>query len=86
MKADVDIAAVNDAFAKASKTRATAACSSTRTRRSCRPTSSRNPSSCIFSAPDTMVMGRQVKVLGWYDNEWGYSNRLVDLVEFIGEK
>jgi glyceraldehyde 3-phosphate dehydrogenase len=33
-----------------------------------------------------MVMGRQVKVLGWYDNEWGYSNRLVDLVEFIGAK
>ena len=30
--------------------------------------------------------GRMVKVLGWYDNEWGYSNRLVDLVEFIGAK
>ena len=43
-----------------------------------------NPSSCIFSAKDTMVMGRMVKVLGWYDNEWGYSNRLIDLVEFIG--
>jgi glyceraldehyde 3-phosphate dehydrogenase len=43
-----------------------------------------NPSSCIFSAVDTMVNGRMVKVLGWYDNEWGYSNRLVDLVEFLG--
>ena len=33
-----------------------------------------------------MAMGRMVKVLGWYDNEWGYSNRLVDLVEFLGTK
>jgi glyceraldehyde 3-phosphate dehydrogenase len=45
-----------------------------------------NPSSCIFSSLDTMAMGRMVKVLGWYDNEWGYSNRLVDLVEFLGTK
>jgi glyceraldehyde 3-phosphate dehydrogenase len=43
-----------------------------------------NPASCIFSSPDTMVRGNLVKVLGWYDNEWGYSNRLVDLVEFVG--
>ena len=43
-----------------------------------------NPASCIFSAPDTMVNGRMVKVLGWYDNEWGYSNRLVDLAAFVG--
>jgi glyceraldehyde 3-phosphate dehydrogenase len=43
-----------------------------------------NPSSCIFSARDTMVNGNLVKVLGWYDNEWGYSNRLVDLVRFVG--
>jgi glyceraldehyde 3-phosphate dehydrogenase len=44
-----------------------------------------NPSSCIFSAQDTMANGRMVKVLGWYDNEWGYSNRLVDVVEFVNQ-
>jgi glyceraldehyde 3-phosphate dehydrogenase len=43
-----------------------------------------NPASCIFSAPDTMASGSLIKVLGWYDNEWGYSNRLVDLVAFVG--
>jgi glyceraldehyde 3-phosphate dehydrogenase len=45
-----------------------------------------NPSSCIYSAIDTMANGNLVKVLGWYDNEWGYSNRLVDLTEFVGTK
>jgi glyceraldehyde 3-phosphate dehydrogenase len=45
-----------------------------------------NPASCIFSSLDTMANGKLVKVLGWYDNEWGYSNRLVDLVEFVGAK
>jgi glyceraldehyde 3-phosphate dehydrogenase len=44
-----------------------------------------NPASCIFSAEDTMANGRMVKVLGWYDNEWGYSNRLIDLIAFVGE-
>ena len=44
-----------------------------------------NPASCIFSAPDTMANGRLVKILGWYDNEWGYSNRLVDLAAFIAK-
>ncbi len=44
-----------------------------------------NPASLIFSAPDTMVNGRVVKALGWYDNEWGYSNRLVDLVALVGK-
>ncbi|MDE0319092.1 MAG: type I glyceraldehyde-3-phosphate dehydrogenase [Acidimicrobiaceae bacterium] len=39
-----------------------------------------NPASCVFDAGLTMAMGSMVKVLGWYDNEWGYSNRLVDLV------
>jgi glyceraldehyde 3-phosphate dehydrogenase len=42
-----------------------------------------NPASCVFSAVDTMANGRVVKVLGWYDNEWGYANRLVDLVELM---
>ena len=42
-----------------------------------------NPASCVFSARDTMASGHVVKVLGWYDNEWGYANRLVDLVELM---
>ncbi|GLX96846.1 type I glyceraldehyde-3-phosphate dehydrogenase [Herbidospora sp. NEAU-GS84] len=43
-----------------------------------------DPSSCIFDAGLTKVFGNQVKVIGWYDNEWGYSNRLVDLIEYVG--
>ena len=48
-----------------------------------------NPASCIFDAPLTMVQRFDdertlVKVQGWYDNEWGYANRLVDLVSVVG--
>ncbi|GAA3094991.1 MULTISPECIES: type I glyceraldehyde-3-phosphate dehydrogenase [Nonomuraea] len=43
-----------------------------------------DPASCIFDAGLTKVIGNQVKVVGWYDNEWGYSNRLADLVELVG--
>jgi len=43
-----------------------------------------DPASCIFDAPLTKVIGNQVKVAGWYDNEWGYSNRLADLTTYIG--
>jgi glyceraldehyde 3-phosphate dehydrogenase len=45
-----------------------------------------NPHSCIFDSDLTMSMGSLVKVLGWYDNEWGYSNRLVDLTLHVGAK
>ena len=44
-----------------------------------------DPASCIFDAPLTKVIGNQVKVIGWYDNEWGYSNRLADLIDYIGK-
>jgi glyceraldehyde 3-phosphate dehydrogenase len=43
-----------------------------------------DPASCIFDSGLTKVIGNQVKVVGWYDNEWGYSNRLVDLVQLVG--
>ncbi|MBA3431854.1 MAG: type I glyceraldehyde-3-phosphate dehydrogenase [Actinobacteria bacterium] len=45
-----------------------------------------NSYSCIFDSPSTMANGNMVKVLGWYDNEWGYSNRLVDLTELVASK
>ncbi|MDQ3965025.1 MAG: type I glyceraldehyde-3-phosphate dehydrogenase [Actinomycetota bacterium] len=45
-----------------------------------------NPASCIFDSQLTMANGKTVKVFGWYDNEWGYSCRTVDLVRYIGER
>ncbi|NUR06222.1 MAG: type I glyceraldehyde-3-phosphate dehydrogenase [Nocardioidaceae bacterium] len=43
-----------------------------------------DPASCIFDSGLTKVIGNQVKVVGWYDNEWGYSNRLADLILHVG--
>jgi glyceraldehyde 3-phosphate dehydrogenase len=43
-----------------------------------------DPASCIFDSGLTKVIGNQVKVVGWYDNEWGYSNRLIDVVKLVG--
>jgi glyceraldehyde 3-phosphate dehydrogenase len=45
-----------------------------------------SPASCTFDALSTMTMGNLVKVVGWYDNEWGYSNRLVDLVQLVASQ
>jgi glyceraldehyde 3-phosphate dehydrogenase len=44
-----------------------------------------DPASCIFDSGLTKVIGNQAKVVGWYDNEWGYSNRLVDLIDYVGQ-
>ncbi|MGE5290283.1 MAG: type I glyceraldehyde-3-phosphate dehydrogenase [Micromonosporaceae bacterium] len=44
------------------------------------------PYSCTFDAALTMTFGNQVKVIGWYDNEWGYSNRLGDLTRLVGSR
>ena len=45
-----------------------------------------NPHSCVLDGLSTMTNGSLVKVLGWYDNEWGYSHRLVDLTELVASK
>ena len=45
-----------------------------------------NPHSWIFDSRLTLVSGNLVKVSAWYDNEWGYSNRLVDLTEYVGAR
>ncbi len=45
-----------------------------------------DPASCIFDSPLTKVIGNQVKIVGWYDNEWGYSNRLADLIVMVGSQ
>jgi glyceraldehyde 3-phosphate dehydrogenase len=45
-----------------------------------------NPASCVFDSALTMAHGNQAKVIGWYDNEWGYSQRLVDLVAHVGAR
>jgi glyceraldehyde 3-phosphate dehydrogenase len=44
-----------------------------------------SPASCTFDSLSTMAIGNVAKVLGWYDNEWGYSNRLVDLVQLVAD-
>jgi glyceraldehyde 3-phosphate dehydrogenase len=45
-----------------------------------------DPHSCLFDAELTRVIGDQVKLSGWYDNEWGYSNRLVDLTDYVAAR
>jgi len=44
-----------------------------------------DPASCIFDSGLTYVSGNMAKVVGWYDNEWGYSCRLVDLIAYVGK-
>jgi glyceraldehyde 3-phosphate dehydrogenase len=81
---DADIDSINAAFAKASNDKSFRGVLEYSDEQLVSADIVQNPASCIFSAVDTMAIGRQVKILGWYDNEWGYSNRLVDLVAFVG--
>jgi glyceraldehyde 3-phosphate dehydrogenase len=45
-----------------------------------------SPASCTFDSLLTMASGNQVKVIGWYDNEWGYANRIVDLTALVASR
>ena len=82
---DVTDEEVNEAFKAAASSGARCrTCSSTPTSPSCRSDIVGSPASCTFDSGLTMAMGNLVKILGWYDNEWGYSNRLVDLVQTVG--
>jgi glyceraldehyde 3-phosphate dehydrogenase len=85
LKKDVDIDAINNAFLAASNDASYRGVLEYSDEPLVSSDIVGNASSCIFSSVDTMANGRMVKVLGWYDNEWGYSNRLVDLVEFLGQ-
>ncbi len=82
LKADVSVEEINAAFKKASENELKGILQYTED-----PIVSidiqENPHSCIFDAQLTSVVGRLVKVVGWYDNEWGYSNRLVELCSLV---
>jgi len=83
LKKDVTVKQINEAFQKASETTLKGILQYTE-----EPLVSvdiiGNPYSCVLDAEFTSVVGRMVKVIGWYDNEMGYSNRLTELVEKIG--
>ncbi len=81
----VTVDEVNEAFAKAAATELNGIL-----RYSTEPIVSRDivgdPASCVFDAPLTEANGELIKIFGWYDNEWGYSSRLIDLTVLVGEK
>ncbi|ETN96836.1 type I glyceraldehyde-3-phosphate dehydrogenase [Zhouia amylolytica] len=84
VKKDVTIKEINQAFKKASEGNLKGILSYTED-----PIVSvdviGNPHSCIFDAQMTSVIGKMVKIIGWYDNEYGYSNRIVDLINYINK-
>jgi glyceraldehyde 3-phosphate dehydrogenase (phosphorylating) len=85
VRQDVTADQVNDAFRKAADGALAGVL-----RYSTDPLVSRDivgdPASCIFDAPLTQAAGRLVKIFGWYDNEWGYTCRLVDLAALVGAR
>jgi glyceraldehyde 3-phosphate dehydrogenase len=86
LEQDFSIESVNEAFKKASKEGPLAPYLEYTNEPVVSSDCIGNPASCIFDSLATLKMGKMVKVLGWYDNEVGYSNRLADLAVFIGNK
>ncbi len=80
---EIDVAAVNDAFRAAAASGPLASVLDYQEAPIVSSDIVGSPASCVFDADLTMVMGDTVKIAGWYDNEWGYSNRLVDLAARI---
>jgi glyceraldehyde 3-phosphate dehydrogenase len=86
LKRDVTVEEVNEAFRKAASGGALAGKLVYSTDPIVSSDIVGSPASCTFDSLSTMAIGNTVKVLGWYDNEWGYSNRLVDLVQLVADK
>jgi glyceraldehyde 3-phosphate dehydrogenase len=86
LKSEATVAEINDAFAKAARSGPLKGIVRYTDDEIVSSDIAGDPHSCIFDSKLTMSMGRLVKVLGWYDNEWGYSNRLVDLTIHVAKK
>src|SRR5438067_10341782 len=86
LKRDVTVEQVNEAFRKASETKPLAGILGYTEDPIVSSDVVGSEFSCVFDSLSTMAIGNLVKVLGWYDNEWGYSNRLVDLVGLVASK
>ncbi|MSR87146.1 type I glyceraldehyde-3-phosphate dehydrogenase [Candidatus Peribacteria bacterium] len=89
---DVTVESINAAFEKAAKSGSLKGYLRYETRPIVLHDIVGDPASCIFDSPLTQVIGpssgsgRMAKVFAWYDNEWGYSNRIVELAEYVGKK
>ena len=86
LKRDVTVEQVNEAFRKASETTPLAGILGYTEDPIVSSDVVGSEFSCVFDSLSTMTIGSLVKVIGWYDNEWGYSNRLVDLVGLVASK
>src|SRR5437870_9507203 len=86
LKRDVTVEQVNEAFRKASETKPLAGILGYTEDPIVSSDVVGSEFSCVFDSLSTMTIGSLVKVIGWYDNEWGYSNRLVDLVDLVASR
>ena len=87
LEKDVTLEELNQAFRDAAAGPLARASWAPATSRSCPPTSAATPRSSIIDLPSNMVLGGNfIKVIAWYDNEWGYSCRVADLVKFVADR